>query len=39
VDEELKALIVEESKKGEKDLEEEEQVDWIKGFKYQLINC
>ncbi len=33
-----KAVIVKESKKGEKDWEEEEQAEQIKGFKYQLIN-
>jgi hypothetical protein len=39
VDDELKAVIVKESKKGEKDWEEEEQAEQIKGFKNQLINC
>ncbi len=38
VDEELHAVIVEESKKGEKDREEEEQAKRIKGFAYQLMN-
>jgi hypothetical protein len=32
-------VIVEESKKREKFLDEEEQADRIKGFAYQLINC
>jgi hypothetical protein len=36
--EELNGVIVEESKKGEKDWEEEEQAERIKGFAYQLIS-
>ncbi len=34
MDDELKAVIVEELKKGEKEREEEEQAEWIKGFAY-----
>jgi hypothetical protein len=37
MDDELKAVIVEESKKGVKDWEEEEQAEQIKGFAYQPI--
>ncbi len=38
MDDELKAVIVKESKKVEKNWEEEEQAEQIKEFKCQLIN-